>query len=119
MRTQQDRQLQQQRSALAALAATAGAAGAGTGDAAAALSAAAAAAAAGVGAAASASSGKSAPDFVQVLMLAHQQLCEQQVAREGLQAKLSEAKAAIERKNVLIRWAELGPAGRARWRGGK
>jgi hypothetical protein len=105
---------------LAALAATAGP---GEG-AAAALSAAAAAAAMACGSNGS-SRGQSVaagvvPDFVQVLQLAQQQLCQQQVEREGLQAKLNEARAAVERKNTLIRWAQsvVGVARTCRfWRG--
>lgn len=99
LRAQQERQAQQQRSALSALAAAAG----GAGEGGAALAAAAAAAAAASISARGTTAAGGAADVGQVLVLAHQQLCEAAVGREGLQAKLAEAKAAIERKNVLIR----------------
>jgi hypothetical protein len=55
------------------------------------------------------------PDIVQVLQLAQQQLCQQQLDREGLLAKLNETRAAIERKNTLIRFAQRNAGMRVGW----
>jgi hypothetical protein len=114
LRTQQDRQLQQQRSALAALAATAGP-GEGTAAALAAAAAAAAMACGSNGGSRGPSAAAGVPDIVQVLQLAQQQLCQQQLDREGLLAKLNETRAAIERKNTLIRFAQRNAGTRVGW----
>jgi hypothetical protein len=49
------------------------------------------------------SEGGGGPDFVRVLQLLHGALVEQHQCREGLAARLAEARAALERKNTLIR----------------
>jgi hypothetical protein len=120
LRGEHSRQQQRLRSALAAVATTAAASSSesATALAAAANAAAAAAAAAscsgastsfgGARAAASSASDEAAAgaggcDVVRVLVLLQKELAAQQAAAEGLQARLSEARSALERKNGLIK----------------
>jgi hypothetical protein len=109
VRAEQQRHLQQQRAALTTIAATVGAAGASPEMSAALAAAAAAAAASSAGSSNRGATAAPGPDYLSVLQLLERLLREQQSGKEVLQARLAESKAALERKNTLIRWAVIRP----------